>query len=82
MMISKEQEHQVIKLYKEFTAKEIGLELKLERYAIYSCLKRNGIKRRKVGHKEGTPSWNKGTKGIYDRIVEKTQRRCCLFSYD
>lgn len=64
MSILKEQKSQVIKLYKDFTANEISLELGLKRHVIYYCLEKNGIKRRKGGYKKGMLTWNKGSKGI------------------
>lgn len=56
--VSKEVE--IIDLYKELTADEISSKLNISRSIIYSCLKRNGIKKRPVGHKKGKPTWNKG----------------------
>jgi len=56
-----EQEERIINLYqKGLTGDELEAKLNIGRATIYGCLKRNKIERRPIGHKKGSPSWNKG----------------------
>jgi len=62
--ISQEQEKQIIEFYQNgYTANEIKTKLKLTSCSIiYSCLRRNNIKRRRSGIRNGHIPWNKNLK--------------------
>lgn len=63
LSVSLAQEKQIIKFYQNgLTAIEIETELGMGQSIIFGCLKRNGIRKRPIGHRKGTPSWNKGIK--------------------
>ena len=63
LTISAEQEKQIIKFYANgLTVAEIETEFNVGQSVIFSCLKRNGIRKRSIGHRKGMPSWNKGIK--------------------
>ena len=59
LSISKRQEADIIKLYKNLTADEISIKLNLHRTVIYSCLHRHKIKTRPMGIRTGKIPWNK-----------------------
>jgi len=70
LSISSEKEEQIVKLYKNLTADEISLKLNLGSHVVYSCLKRNKVEKRPIGHRIGRPSWNSGIKFSEEQKVK------------